>query len=152
MHASDYIKYLPQVLDILVPLLLVVLAWAAAEGARYVRTRTQAGVVQDALLRLDDAAFAVVSQIAQGTAAQLKEAAADGKLTPEEITAIKHEAYNAFLSYLGANGRSQMITLFGEDALANMIKAKIEQAVLDTKASSLDKKATPVGDDPHGPA
>lgn len=148
MNVSDYIKYLPQVLDIVVPLLLLALTWGAAEAARYIRSRVQAAVVQDALLRLDDAAFAVVSQIAQGTAGKLKEAAADGKLTPEEIAAIKREAYDSFLSYLGANGKAQMVTLFGEEALANMIKAKIEQAVLDTKAPL----AAPVGDDYHGPA
>lgn len=138
MSYEYFLKYLPQILDIAIPLLLLALTWGAAEVARFVRGRTRSGAVQDAILRLNDAAYAVVAQMAQGTAGSLKAAAADGKLTPDEIQAIKLEAYNAVISYIGHSGRMELIDLFGSSAMETMIKAKLEQAVL-------DMKSTPVG-------
>lgn len=122
-------EYLPALIQILTPLLLAILTWAAAEAVRLIRSKTQAGAAQDALLRLVDAVNTVSSEMAQTIVDDLKAAAADGNLSEADIAMIRAKARERLLAYLGRGAEEQMRSLFGSDAFETMIRAKFEQAV-----------------------
>ena len=70
-----------KVLEILSPVLLAALTWAAAKLAQLIRAKAQNEYLKGVLVRLDDAVFTAVKDLQQTVVSAIKEASADGRIT-----------------------------------------------------------------------
>ena len=113
----------------------VITAVAAAAGARWaakIKEETKGKKLARHIKTLDDTVADVVRGMNQKTVAALKEKAADGKLTKEEIDSISVDARLQISAIMG-DGMDEIKSSFGDtDAL---IAAKIERAVGEAKRS-----------------
>jgi len=114
-------------------------------GIRFLRARTSSTYLDSALLRLDDAVRTAVRDVHQRIRSQISEATEDGKLSPSEARGIKDAAVDAVKGYLGDKGLAELKRVLGPEELEQVIRGKIEEAVLDLKAeqASVGKRLSP---------
>ena len=124
-----------EVLQILSPVFLAALTWAASKLARLIRTKVQNEDLKGLLLRLDDTALTVVKDLQQNMAKQMKAASADGKLSEAERQQLKDAALAAVKAYLGPKGRAEINKILGlqDGPMEGLLSSKIEAAVLDLR-------------------
>jgi hypothetical protein len=124
-----------KVLEILSPVLLAALTWAAAKLAQLIRAKVQNEYLKGVLVRLDDAVFTAVKDIEQSVVEQIKEASADGKITDDEKKRIKEKALASVRSHLGTKGLAEVARILGLDggALDGLLSSKVEAAVHDLR-------------------
>lgn len=130
-------ELLPEILAALSPLLLAVIAYGAKKLADLINAKVQSEALRNILIRTDTVVFAAVKELAQVTVDSLKEAAADGKITPEEAAKVKADALAKVKSYLGQPGLDALMQILGlKDAptVDAYLSSKIEAAVRDVKA------------------
>ena len=101
----------------------LVLVWVK----KYVKTKTDNILVENALTRISNTTETVVASLGQTVAQSLKEAAVDGKLTKDEAAELRDKAYASVMALL-PEVLKQQATL-GVADLNQLIFAKIEQAV-----------------------
>lgn len=124
---------------ILIPLAVtgggLLLGWLGKKLGNLITSKTDNQNTQNALLTLADMALTIVKSMQQEIVDDLKAAAADGKLTKEEIVEIKDKAlvkFKALLKAEGIDGMSKALKI-GVDVLEEFLSAKIEAAVHDIK-------------------
>lgn len=124
-----------KVLEILSPVLLAALTWAAAKLAQLIRAKVQNEYLKGVLVRLDDAVFTAVKDLQQSVVEQIKAASADGKITDEEKRQIKEKAMAAVKSHLGTRGLAEAAKILGLEggALEGLLSSKVEAAVHDLR-------------------
>lgn len=81
-----------QVAPALVTLVLLLVGWAVGEGIRYLRERVKDTVFARAFGVLETTIDTIVKDLQNTLAEDFKNAAADGKLTREELNIIKDKA------------------------------------------------------------
>lgn len=112
----------------LMELIGIALAGLATWGIALLKKKTTADVAQSALDHVDRVTSTVVDSLTQTVAAELKKAAADGKLTAEEIGSLKDNAINQTRSLLSDSVMSAATSVVGD--LNSYIATKIEAQVL----------------------
>lgn len=127
-----------KVLEILSPVLLAALTWAAAKLAQFIRAKVGNEYLKGVLVRLDDAVFTAVKAIQQSVVEEIKLASADGKITDEEKRRIKDKALATVKSHLGTKGLAELAKILGLDgvALDGLLSSKVEAAVHDLRRST----------------
>lgn len=127
-----------KVLEILSPLLLAALTWAAAKLAQLIRAKVQNEYLKGVLVRVDDAVFTAVKDLQQTVVEQIKAASADGKITDDEKKQIKDKALAAVKSHLGTKGLAEAASVLGlgGGALEGLLSSKVESAVHDLRRST----------------
>ena len=127
-----------KVLEILSPLLLAALTWAAAKLAQLIRAKVQNEYLKGVLVRVDDAVFTAVKDLQQTVVEQIKAASADGKITDDEKKQIKDKALAAVKSHLGTKGLAEAAAILGlgGGALEGLLSSKVESAVHDLRRST----------------
>lgn len=127
-----------KVLELLSPLLLAALTWAAAKLAQLIRAKVQNEYLKGVLVRVDDAVFTAVKDLQQTVVEQIKAASADGKITDDEKKQIKEKALAAVRSHLGAKGIAEAAGILGlgGGALEGLLSSKVEAAVHDLRRSA----------------
>ena len=94
---------------------------------KYVKTKTDSILVENALTRISNTTKTVVDSLGQTVAQSLKEAAADGKLTKEDAALLRDKAYASVMTLLPDMIKQQ--AALGVADLNQLVFAKIEQAV-----------------------
>lgn len=127
-----------KVLEILSPVLLAALTWAAAKLAQLIRAKVKSEYLRGALVRLDDAVFTAVKDLQQSVVEEIKAASADGKITEDEKKRIKEKALASVKSHLGTKGLSELATVLGLDggAIEGFLSSKVEAAVHDLRRAT----------------
>ena len=127
-----------KVLEILSPVLLAALTWAAAKLAQLIRAKVQNEYLKGVLVRLDDAVFTAVKDLQQSVVEQIKAASADGKITDEEKKEIKEKAMAAVKSHIGTKGLAEAAKVLGLEggALEGLLSSKVEAAVHDLRRAA----------------
>ncbi len=127
-----------KVLEILSPLFLGALTWAAAKLAQLIRAKIQNEYLKGVLVRIDDAVFTAVKDLQQTVIEQLKAASADGKLTDDEQKQLKEKALAAVKSHLGTKGIAEAAAILGlgGSALDGLLSSKVEGAVHDLRRTA----------------
>ncbi|HLA81138.1 MAG TPA: hypothetical protein VJP78_05820 [Thermoleophilia bacterium] len=89
------------------------------------------------LVRLDDAVLASVREVQQVTVDAIKEASADGKLSPDERAKVKQAALSSVKSHLGTGtkGLAELAKILGHEdgTIDSLISTRVEAAVHDLK-------------------
>lgn len=98
-------------------------------SGRWIMEHTKNIKVQGVLMRLDDAVWGAVREVAQTSADVLKDKAADGKLTAEDKLAVKKAAVDSVRNYLGPKGLIEVKKVLGVDDVAGVLNSKVEAAV-----------------------
>jgi len=127
-----------KILEILSPVLLAALTWAAAKLAQLIRAKVRSEYLRQVLVRLDEAVYTAVKDLQQSVVEEIKAASADGKITDEEKKRIKERALASVRSHLGAKGLSEVGTILGLDAgaLDGFLSSKVEAAVHDLRRAA----------------
>lgn len=127
-----------KILEILSPVLLAALTWAAAKLAQFIRAKVQNEYLKGVLVRLDDAVFTAVKDLQQSVVEQIKAASADGKITDEEKKQIKDRALASVKSHLGTKGLAEVAKVLGLEggALEGLLSSKVEAAVHDLRRTA----------------
>ena len=127
-----------KVLEILSPVLLAALTWAAAKLAQLIRAKVQNEYLKGVLVRVDDAVFTAVKNLQQTVVEQIKAASADGKITDDEKKQIKEKALAAVRSHLGTKGLTEAAAILGlgGSALEGLLSSKVEAAVHDLRRTA----------------
>lgn len=110
-----------------------VIAWAgtalAVLVARYVIAKIDNDRVREYLGRAWAEVRAAVAEVHQTYVAALKEANADGKLTPEEAKEARERAISVAKTNLGRRGLARLGRIVGVDSLDSWLSNKVEAAV-----------------------
>lgn len=127
-----------KILEILSPVLLAALTWAAAKAAELVRAKVKNEYLKGVLVRLDDAVFTAVKELQQSVVDEIKRASADGKITDEEKRRIKEKALTTVKSHLGNKGLAELAKILGLNGggLDGLLSSKVEAAVHDLRRTA----------------
>jgi hypothetical protein len=107
-----------------------IVKWVNAQ-AEQIKAKTNQEKINHYIDILNDTVAEVVVSLNASTVDALKAAAADGKLTVEEITDIKENAIDTIFSILGNTGIEVLQLAF--DDLEELIAVKIDKAVENVK-------------------
>lgn len=102
-----------QILAALSPVILAIASWLALAVKNYFESKTKNEVLKGMGIRLFDAFGVAIQSVGQTYVADLKAAAADGKLTAEEKAEAKRKAIEASKSYLGPKGLGELAKVLG---------------------------------------
>lgn len=127
-----------KVLEILSPVLLAALTWAAAKLAQLIRAKVKNEYLKGVLVRLDDAVFTAVKDLQQSVVAQIKKASSDGKITDNEKKQIKERAVASVKSHIGTKGLAEAAKILGLEggAFDSLLSSKVEAAVHDLRRTA----------------
>ena len=117
-----------------VTLLSVLVSALMAYATQWLRTKVKNDQINAILDRLMMATQVTVNALAQTVVDDLKGAAADGKLTPEEIKGVQAKAIASVMVHLGPQGVKELKAIVGDD-LNTLILNYIESQVAITKGS-----------------
>lgn len=121
--------FLTELTATLVPLLFAIATWTLLAAANWLRTKAKNEYVRGVIDRLTEAAETVVRETEQTVMADLKEASKDGVITEDEYKSIRDRAIQRTKDYLGKNGMRDLKTVFDEEHVEAIIRAKIEAQV-----------------------
>jgi hypothetical protein len=124
-----------QALEIILPLLMLVLTYASARFAAWLRRRIENEKIEEIFLRVNDAVLTAVRELQQILVDELKRANADGKIAPHEKDAIREKALENVKSYLGARGIKILMRVLGLTASGaeRYLGAQVERAVFEER-------------------
>lgn len=121
-----------QAVDALAPVLasviVALLGWVGAALQRSIKNET----VRNMALRFSELAHDVVLEMEQTVVSQLREAAADGAISTEELQRVKAGALEQMKAHLGDKGKKEALTVLGfadETQLDAYLSTKLEAAV-----------------------
>jgi hypothetical protein len=122
-------------LQVVSPVLVAALTWAAAKLAGFIRSKVDNEYLRSVLVRLDDAVITAVKDLQQTVVAEIKAATADGKISEAEKQRIKDAAVANVKSYLGTKGIRVLAEVLGLSggALDSFLGSKVEAAVHDLR-------------------
>jgi hypothetical protein len=122
----------PEILDLLTPVLLAVFGWLSWRAAGWINAYTKNAKLKGILLRLDDAVFTAVSALEQTVVVAAKTAASDGQLTKSDGAAVKAAALAEIKSHLGQKGIAELQAILGvkPEGLDSFLSSRIEASVL----------------------
>ncbi len=128
--------HLARAAEALSPLLLAALGWLSLQVAAFINTHVRNERMRGVLARVDDAVLVAVREIEQLYVSRLKNASADGALTPDERKDAKDAAVAAARSYLGARGLVELGKVLGIplDDVDRVVSARVEAAVYNLRA------------------
>ena len=131
----DFTDFALAALQIMSPVLLAGLTWLATRLAALIRLRIENEYLRGVLVRLDDAVLTATKELEQTVVAEIKAAAADGKISPAERERIKRTAITNVKSYIGPRGIAEVGRVLGlpDAALDCLITSKLEAAVHDLR-------------------
>lgn len=109
------------------------ISWGLLSAGQYVKTKTGNLMVEYAMTRVSHTAETVVAGLSQTMAAELRAAAADGKLTKEDAFLLRTRALTEVKAQLPAVVKKY--AGMGVKSLDTLIRGKIEQAVLNQKGA-----------------
>lgn len=141
---SGWVQILLQVLPGLFSLVLLPLAgWAVNKLVAYLDRKGKDLAILRATSVLTTVVSGVVASMAQGIVNDLKEAAADGKLTAAEKDAIKQNAIAEAKRILDPESWKALKDAFGSSAAEALIENEIEKSVVGLRVVTPEKaKAT----------
>ena len=121
-------------LQVVSPVLVAALTWAAGKLAGFIRSKVDNECLRGALVRLDDPVVTAVKDLQQTVVAEIKAASADGKISEAEEQFIKAAVANV-KSYLGAKGNRVLAEVLGLSggAIDGFLGSKVEAAVHDLR-------------------
>jgi hypothetical protein len=119
-------------LDILQPVALALLSLLAAKATQWIREHTAHVQTREALVRLTQAVAGAVAEVEQGYVRELKQAAADGRITSAEEGEARARAIAAAYRLLGDEGARRVRQALGTD-LQQAIVAEIERRISEAK-------------------
>ena len=121
--------------EILSPLLIAALAWAAAKAAALIRSKVANEYLRGTLVRLDEAVLTAVKELQQTVVAEIKAASSDGKIDDAEKARIKASALANVKSYLGTKGLRVLAEVLGlsSGTVDQFLGSRIEAAVHDLR-------------------
>lgn len=121
--------------EVLSPLLVAALAWAAAKAAALIRSKVANEYLRGTLVRLDEAVLTAVKELQQTVVAEIKAASSDGKIDDAEKARIKASALANVKSYLGAKGLRVLAEVLGlsSGTVDQFLGSRIEAAVHDLR-------------------
>lgn len=114
-------------LPIIISALGSVLIAMSAYYANYFKQKAKSEQINRYIDLLDQTVYDVVIALNQTTVDKLKEASADGKLTPEEVQYLKEDAFNTITNILGLTGMNVLNLAF--DDVNALIASKIQRTV-----------------------
>lgn len=120
-------------IDILQPLILSLLALAAATLVGLIRKHISNAYVKGLLERLDAAVFTAVNATEQTFVSNLRSGAIDGKLSAADAAKAKDMAIAQAKQLLGENAVAQLSKVFDASTVQAWLDAKVEAAVRDAK-------------------
>lgn len=123
----------------LITIVGALVSWGVAELTRYIRAHTKNEHARAAMHEVGELAESVVRNLEQ----EFKRAGADGKLTPEEIQAIKRTACERTMKAIP--GVTQKALNMGVGALVEYIGGQVESKVFKVKAEQKFLKRQPSG-------
>lgn len=133
--------FLATILTALIPVLTTVLTgaltWALARLSSWITAKTKNEAAAGVIVRLNDAAINAVKFVEQTIVADLKEAAKDGEVTPEELARAKRRAIEAARAKLGPKGLAELLKVSGAAPadVDRLIGDQIEAAIHDLRAA-----------------
>lgn len=124
-------NWLTLLVFVLAPIFVALLLLLSARIERAILAHVRQTELRNFMLRLNDAVFDAVGLIQQTVVVELKEAAKDGRLTPEERQRVAGMAVNRARELLGAEGVRRAREVLGTDdgGIERILVAKIERAV-----------------------
>ena len=133
MQATLVVLLTEMATKVLVP---AILAWLGLQGSRWLKAKTGNEALSGAMVRLADAVNTAVGELQQTIVNGLKERAADGKLSAEDVEQVKRLALAKVVAYLGEHGLEALARQLDMDdhGISALIGAKIEAAVLSMKS------------------
>lgn len=137
MNSGELLKV---AIEALTPVLLAVVSWLGYQASQLISTKVKNGRAKAVLNRLAEATTTTVSALQQTVVAAMKEKAADGKLTPEEVEELKELALDEIVKHLGGDtGAAKQAKALGLDmeAFESMIETKVEASIADRKMFNL---------------
>lgn len=131
----EWSKVMIEMVEALAPVLMAALTWAGLKVAALINAKTKNEYLRGVFLRLNDAVLAAVRETEQTIVAELKTAAADGKLTDLEKLTVKRAALDSVKMHFGPAGIGEIAKTLNldQDGLERMIGARVEAAVHDMK-------------------
>jgi len=132
-------------LQVVSPVLVAALTWAAAKLASFIRSKVDNEYLRGVLVRLDDAVVTAVKDLQQTVVAEIKAATADGKISETEKQRIKDAAVANVKSYLGTKGIRVLAEVLGLSGgtLDSFLGSKVEAAVHDLRLTERAVSAAP---------
>ncbi len=133
------------VLIALSPVLIAGLGWVGKKVADLIQAHVKNAYLRGTLIRLDYAAVNAVKEVEQTTAKAAREAAADGKISEQDVDRIKAAALSSAKAYLGKKGLGEVLGVLGlgEAEAHQVIGGRIESAVHDLKVERAEAAARP---------
>ena len=126
-------EHLPEILNILAPVLMALLTWASAEAARWIRARVKTEATREALLRLNEVVTTKVRAKMQTEVKKIRAKENSGELPANEAERLKSETVASVRNALGLRGIKQLEGLVDKDSVRELIGDTIERAVLEAK-------------------
>ena len=125
------------IVQLLSPLLMAALTWAAAKLADFIKRKVDNEYLRGVLVRLDEAVVTTVKDFERTVVAEIKRARSNGKITEAEKRQIKEAAVANVKSYLGPKGIRVLGDVLGlsDGSLDSFLGAKVEAAVHDLRLS-----------------
>ena len=133
---------LTALLAALVPVIAILLKVIGQKLAAFIQAKIDNQAAEGVLVRLNEAAFAAVSEVWQTMGEAMKEAAKDGKFTPEEKAALKAAAIASVKAELGPKGIDTLLHVLGWKSEADAdkaISAKVESAIYRVKRANSNR-------------
>lgn len=115
--------------EALLALVMTVATWFLLWAKKAIQERVSNEYVKGLLDRLASAVETSVRETAQTTIPLIKEAAEDGKITPEERLRIKRRVREAAVDQLTKIDRQRLSELFDRDQLERKLDRQIEEVV-----------------------
>lgn len=128
---------------VLQPLVLAGMAALSLALVKWIMAKAKNSAVQMVLLKIENMVFTVVRELEQTMVAKFKDASSDGKITPEEIKALKDAALDKLGSYLSFKEIVRILGLSGTDKAQQLIESKIESAVQQLKVEKTSNLPLP---------
>lgn len=120
-----------QIAPMIVTLVGLLLTWALTEAIRWLRERTKDTLLGRAVDAVETLVDTVVKELQQTVVEDLKAAAADGKLTPDEIRMVKDKAVGYVMSKIPQALRTILEAYLGP--LEEYVSARIEARIYELK-------------------
>lgn len=117
------------VVEVIVTVVGAVLSWALVQWRNYLKNRGDNDYLSGLFLRLTDAVETAVRESAQTTVPDIKEAATDGKISPDEALSLKQRAREVTIDQLTKLDRARLEELFDRDGLERKLDQLIEAHV-----------------------
>lgn len=124
-------EFVTKVVMALAPFVALLTTYLLTLAVQYLSSKVKNDKLKEAINQIGQSAMSVVKEMNQTVVAELKMAAEDGVLTPEEAAAVKAKALARLVEI--APNQAMKIIESQTGALAATLEALIEEAVVNAK-------------------